>query len=297
MRRRLVRGVAVVAAAVLLIVVVRSAAAGVLFPWSPVKPGFETHRFASGRVHVPHGTAYAPDYRAMDSIASRLEALHGLRFRKKVHVVVSRDWRQFNRGTFIARDGSPRPVLGAALQTGDVVYMSPLAAEPGRRPGGILAHELAHALLYQHVSLRGSVALRRERWLLEGLAVHFGNPGDYPGPETFRGLVRTHPEYVFHPAADPRLDRLPADVGGLFMLAEYRFFIEYLIERFGEDRLRALVRAAVAEPADVPAAFAATYGASLDTVGAEFVRAVRAGQVPALADGAPDDRSTGDAPR
>lgn len=269
------------AALALGLAVARSATAGVLLPWSPLKPGYVAHRFAAGTVYAPRGAPLAPDYRALDSIAARLEALHGLRLRHPVRVVLARSWRQFNRGTLIGRDGAPRAVLGAALQTGDVVYMSPLAADTGRRPRGILAHELAHALLYQHVSLRHSFALRRARWLLEGLAVHVGNPADYPGPVQFRALARAHPEYVFLPSADPRLDRMPADVGGPFMLAEYRFFVEYLVDRYGQERLRRLIRAAVDRPDDVPGAFVATYGASLGQVGAEFVEAARAGRVPA----------------
>ena len=101
--------------------------------------------------------------------------------------------------------------------------------------------------------------------------------GEHPRDEMAHALL-AHPEYLFHPAADPRLDRMPPDVGGPFMLAEYRVFVEYLAERFGEEGVRRLVLGAVDRPAGVRAVFAETFGASLDSVGAEFVAAVRAGR-------------------
>lgn len=279
------RRASIAVAALACLLVGRSATAGVLLPWSPVKPGYDAHPFATGVVYVPRGVALAPGYapERLDSAVRALEASHGLRFVRPVRVIVARSWRQFNRGALIGVGGEPRGVLAAALQTGDVVYMSPLVAEPGRHPGWALAHELSHALLYQQVSLRESFALRRVRWLLEGMAVSTGNPGDYFGPAAFRGVVRVHPEYLFLPTADPHLERMPADTAGPFMLAEYRFFVEELRARYGDARLQRLLAAVVARPDAPERAFAATFGMSLDRAGADFVARVRAGVTPPAA--------------
>lgn len=264
--------------------VAQSATAGVLLPWSPLKPGYDAHPFAAGVVYAPHGVPLAPEYAAarLDSTVRALETSHGLRFHTPVRVVIARTWQQFNRGALIAFDGAPRGILAAALQTGDVVYMSPLEAESRRHPGWALAHELSHALLYQQVSLAESFALHRARWLLEGIAVSTGNPGDYFGAAAFRRIANAHPDDVFLPMSDPHVERMPTDTGGPFMLAEYRFFVDDLRARYGDARLRQLLAAVVARPNAPPQAFAATYGIPLDQAAADFVSRVRAGLTPPL---------------
>ena len=280
-RRRVRQGVVAALVSALVAGVVSSALAGVLLPWSPLSVGFDRHALTRGVVLAPPNAPGLPGYLALDTLVEELETFHGLRFTKPVTVIVTRSWKQFNRGTLLGVDDMPREVLGAALQTGDIIYLSPLMAEPGRRPRAVLKHELAHALLYQHTGLRKSFALREVRWLLEGLAVHAGNPDDYLSGREFRVLADEHPEYLFRPTGHSSADRMPRELGGVFMLSEYRFFVEFLQDRHGDARLRAFVRMVVDDPTDVPAAFERAYGVTLESVEDSFMRCLRDGTCPA----------------
>ena len=280
-RRRVQQGVVAALVLALLAGVVSSALGGVLLPWSPLSVGFERHGLTRGVVLAPPNTPRVSEYLALDTLVEELEAFHGLRFTKPVTVIVTRSWKQFNRGTLLGLDDMPREVLGAALQTGDAIYLSPLMAEPGRRPRAVLKHELAHALLYQHTGLWKSFALHEVRWLLEGLAVHAGNADDYLSGREFRVMAAEHPEYLFRPSGHSSVDRMPRELGGVFMLSEYRFFIEFLRDRHGDARRRAFIRTVADDPTNVPAAFVRTYGVSLESAEDAFMRCVRDGRCPA----------------
>lgn len=245
-----------------------------LLPWLPWKPGYVAHRSAAGTVYLPRYLPHRPRALALDSAVRSVEATHGLRFTKPVRVFVTTEWSQFSRGALIDWRGRPTPVLGAALQTGDVVYLSPLGIDQPR-PETVLAHELSHALLYQHVSLRESFALRGERWLLEGFAVHFGNPGAYLSDAAFDSLVARHPEWAFSPVTGPSAADVPAELAGPVMLTRHRRFVQWLIERYGHDLLQALVREVVRTPRDAKGAFARVYGLTLPDAGARYLTELR----------------------
>ena len=245
-------------------------------PWLPIKPGYRAHRFASGTVYVRRNAARAQGYAALDSIVAAVEQFHGIAFKRRVDIYVTSEWRQFNRGALQGWNGAPRPVLGAAMQTGDAIYVSPLAARSA--PQGVLAHELCHALLYQYVGLRESFALHRERWLLEGLAVHVGNPASYLTDATFDSLTAAHPEWVVSIASDSAATFTPSELAGPFRLTEYRRFIAWLIERDGHPRLRRLIREAIATPSDVRDAFARTYATPLAVASEEFASELHMGR-------------------
>jgi len=252
---------------------------GALFPWSPVRPGYAAEPFAGATVVYSHERGLPDALRGADAVVAEVARANRLAFHHPVTIVLADDWGLFNRGALLGWKARPLPVLGAALQTGTVVYLSPLAREPGRDVAAVLRHELTHALMFQQMPLSETFALARLDWFEEGLAVHFGNPGDYPDDAAWRRWAR-HPGYRFGPAGDPGLRRVPEELRGPFRLSEYRVFTEYLMDRGGGERFFAFRDGVLRDPGRWDRAFARAFGAGFAEVVADYEAAVRAGEWP-----------------
>jgi hypothetical protein len=276
---RLKRILMVGTALLVLFILSHASFSGPLFPWSPVRPGYASVSFPGATVVYPKRGGLPDAYRDTRAIMDEVARANRLPFRDHVTVVVTDDWGLFNRGALLGRKAAPLPVLGAALQTGTVVYLSPLIREPGRDPAGVLRHELTHAVMFQQMPLRRTFALVRLDWFEEGLAVRAGNPADYLDDAAWRRWAM-HPGYRFGPWGDAELRRVPEEMRGPFRLSEYRVFIEYLMALRGDGRFFAFRDAVLRDPDAHDAAFVRHFGAGLAEVAAGFERAVRAGGWP-----------------
>lgn len=273
--RRLVRGGVLVFATAF---VGMLCTAGPLFPWSPVRPGYRVEKFDRATLIQPKDAPSTIDVSHPDSLLAELERRTGLRFRSPVTIVATDDWALFNRGGLLRTATDPIPVLGAALQTGTVVYLSPLVWQPGRDPAAVLRHELTHSLLFQQMPLRRTFALARLDWFEEGLAVHFGNPGDYMDDAEWRRWSSVA-AYRFDPwrAAPPA--GLDEEMWGPYRLTEYRQFAAFLMHRCGA-RYPAFRDAVLADPDRHAGAYARHCGEPFTRAVDAFGQAVRAGRWP-----------------
>lgn len=274
--RRTRRMVAGGAAVFVLALVGMLATAGPLFPWSPVHPGYETERFGRATLIQPKGRAV--DVGHPDTLLAQLERRTGLRFRSPVTIIVTDDWGLFNRGGLLRAGSGPVPVQGAALQTGKVIYLSPLVYERHRDPEAVLRHELTHALLFQQMPLRRTFSLVALDWFEEGLAVHYGNPGDYLDDREWARLS-AHPAYVFDPVVPHRPPGLADEMWGSYRLTEYRQFAAFLMQRCGRG-YAAFRNGVIADPDRYAAAYARGCGEPFSAAVAVFGDAVRAGTWP-----------------
>lgn len=252
---------------------------GALFPWSPIKPGYSSRHFAASTVYFPSDLIHNPQYAETDRVIQEVQQALHLRFRRKVKVIVCSNWKRFNRGMLTFQGSHPQEVLGATLQTGNVIYLSPLMLEPQRDAARTLKHELCHALLYQNTSLKNSFRLARVHWLIEGLAVSNGNAKDYLSAERWRALA-VQGGYLFPIEADPHIEGMPLSIGAPFMLSEYRFFIEFLLNYYGQERLQSYVASLLASAAEPEQTFATVYGLTLEQADEAFDEAVHRGEWP-----------------
>lgn len=264
---------------VLCLALLHALAFGALFPWSPVKPGYSAHRFDRAVLYAPHAYTLPPGLSDLDALLGQVEADNRLTFGAPLKIVVTDTWAQFNRGALLGFGGTPLPVLGAALQTGTVVYLSPLVHEPARDAAAVLRHELVHALMFQQLPLKETFALVRLDWFEEGLAVLYGNPRDYMSDAEWQAAAggAAYRAGLLAPHVPPGL--APEDYSR-FRLAEYRLFMTYLQKRFGNTRFFRWRDRVLDQPEDPAHAFEEVLDTPMPVVVADFEEAVRTGFFP-----------------
>ena len=268
---------------------------GPLFPLAPIKPGFQSYQSENFRVFYPAGDSLPAAYRQIDSLMDRVEAMHGLQFRRPLKIIITKSSDQYRR---LSMAGG----RACALPTGRVIYLSPAARKAEYPPdieistagmrlrprnpqvyrdlSGFLKHELSHALLYQNTRL--IKALRIPRWIEEGLAVYYGNPDHYFGADDFRQLALER-NYLFNPYdKTPKPHKIPDEIKYFFVYAEYREFVHFLIDLHGEETLHMFILDYLQSPSREEALFQQYFGYSRITALTLFRRYLEKTYTPAL---------------
>jgi hypothetical protein len=241
---------------------------GPLFPWSPLKPGYETLRLERSIIVYPAGTVLHPAYRDVDRYIAQAEQFHALAMPQRVTVVACRDWSDLR---WFMPQIRGREVGAVTLQTGTVIYVTPKLAEKGLDTGEFLRHELSHAILHQNQSLIDAWRLGKEQWFCEGLAVLFARQRAYITAGEFTQRARRQdlqPLFDGSPQSDMRL-----------AYQAWRYLLDFLIQTGGRERFLQLERGCMADPAACRGIFERVYGRSLARAVAEFQSAVLAGRM------------------
>jgi hypothetical protein len=116
-----------------------------------------------------------------------------------------------------------------AYQSGDVMYVT-AKKQDAENLDEYLCHELSHLLLYQNAEPRDALTMHGQRWVVEGVAVHFCGP-HYMDREEF--LERIEGVTI---APRPDEENVLADAGrleGRVAYTAYRFMIAHLVETYG----------------------------------------------------------------
>jgi len=210
----------------------------------PITPGFR----AESAQHVVVLFRDPPGLRvpiaSVEAALLRLQVAVGLQFISPARFVLCDSWSDFARFTPWLRVSHGMGAI--TLPIGLLTYVTPTV----RARDDLLdfmTHEAAHSLLYQHASIRSRLEMERQAWLVEGVAVHFGNPASYP---SLTELARVGSSADVVSVIDAPDDRSRRSVGGTsFSYSAYGHFIGHLIERFGADRFRLFVADYLKNPA------------------------------------------------
>src|SRR5262245_10320838 len=100
---------------------------GPLFPWSPLKLGYNRTSYARADVYVGQQNQLSNDYGLVDQMMSEAERFHGLTFKRRVRVIECKDWRACERSLLWM--GNVHALGGVTLATGDVIYITPKLKE------------------------------------------------------------------------------------------------------------------------------------------------------------------------
>jgi hypothetical protein len=159
-----------------------------------------------------------------------------------------------------------------------VIFVTPGAAG-WSDIGGLLRHELSHAVLNQNQSLVSVVRMLRQPWVSEGAA----------GVVAAMGVTAPGRHFVSLPEAEFLSRATTEDLWTSFAAApqkDWRFsytawiyFWDRQIERSGKATFLRFERACFSDPQGCRASFADVYGTDLRRTVAEFQAEVRLGRV------------------
>jgi len=249
---------------------------GPLFAWSPVHPGYRQAQFSRADVFYPDSTVLDPAYREVDRYVAAAENFHELRCSKKIKVVVCRNWNDCIRFAEPFLMGQ-RP-LAVTAPTGTVIFVTPGAAE-WADIGGLLRHELSHAVLNQNRSLLSVLRMLQQPWVSEGVAgVVAASGATIPG----RHLVSL-PEAEFLSRA--KTEDLWSCFAGAsqkdwrFSYTAWIYFWDSQIERGGKATFLSFERACFSDPGGCRSTFARVYGTGLARAVVQFQSEVQAGRL------------------
>jgi hypothetical protein len=243
---------------------------GPLFPWSPVKPGYDHVALERADVYFASGTTLDSAYRRIDEYIAKSEQFHGLRAPKRICVVACKDWDSFRRFLPHMRGNG---VGAVALATGTAIYVSPRLVERGLDTGEFLRHEISHATLHQNQNLVTALRFGKVERLSEGLAVAYGDQKSYYTDAEF--LARIKRENVA-PFIDPARR---AEAGSAFDIryayVVWRRFNEHLMTTKGRDAYQKFLEASMQDPEAWRELFPKHLGVSFADAVEEFQGAMR----------------------
>jgi hypothetical protein len=249
---------------------------GPLFAWSPVHPGYRQVQFSRADVLYPDSAALDPAYQEVDRYVATAEGFHELKCSKKIKVVVCRNWNDCIR--FAAPFLMGQRPLAVTVATGTVIFVTPRAAG-WADIGGLLRHELSHAVLNQNRPLLSVLRMLRQPWVSEGVAGVVAAMGPTaPGQhlvslpeEEFLSRAKTEDLWSAFSAGPPRDWR--------FNYTAWIYFWGRQIDRSGKANFLKFERACFSDPLACRSIFFDVYRTDLRTAVDDFQAEVRSGRV------------------
>jgi hypothetical protein len=235
---------------------------GPLFPLSPWKPGYERLSMARADVYYPSGTMPKDAYHQVDAFVEGAERVLHLSASKHLTVVLTKDWGHFQR---LMPHMRSHAVGAVTLATGTIIYITPKLEERGFDHGEFLRHEINHAVLHQNQGVLDAYRMNEVPWLLEGLAVSFGDQKAYLSKDEFLKRAKEHPDLL--KVIDPALRLAALDMR--FAYPVWRYFVEFLMER-DRDRFQKSLLACLKSPREWRDAFVLSFGEPLDAAVRKF---------------------------
>ena len=239
-------------------------------------PGYRQAEFARADILYPSSTALDPAYREIDRDLAVAESFHELRCSKKIKVVVCGNWNDCLR--FAAPFLIGQRPLAVTDPTGTVIFVTPRGAG-WADVGGLLRHELSHAVQSQNGSLLSVWRMLKQPWVSEGVAGVVAAMGT-TAPD--RHLVSL-PDAEFSSRAKTE-DLWPSFAEARqkdwqFSYSAWMYFWDRQIERSSKRTFLRFERACFANPQSCHRIFADVYGTDLRNAVEEFQAEVRAGRV------------------
>jgi len=241
---------------------------GPLFPWNPVKIGYEKIRSGKAIIYITSPTEGDSIVYKIDEIIQEEEKFHDLNYTDDFKVVI------VNKSSSMKRylpwlKGSGYSV---SFSPANLIYIGPAARKSTYGIEPYLKHELSHLLIDQNTTFKKALKIHEQGWFAEGIAEYFSGHSFYTKNE-FLKLCETS---GFRFTSLHEKNPLKMSLREIRLkYTYYRFFIEYLIENYGIEKLHQYLKKYIHDPAGYKNLFPEIYSADLDAILNKFNSSLR----------------------
>lgn len=236
---------------------------GPLFPWNPIKSGYEI-------ISSSKATVYFSDLSERDSVVYHIEEIireeekfHDLKYADDFKIIILK--KDSNMKRYLPwLKGSGYSV---SLSLANVVYIGPTARKSSAGIEPYLKHELSHLLVGQNTTFKNGLKILDQGWFGEGIAEYFSGHSFYDKDEFLQlwkinnlqlsGLFEQNPHKMS--AEELKL-----------RYSYYGFFIEFLVENFGINKLQQYLKRYINNPENYKELFVEVYAVDFDQVVEQF---------------------------
>jgi hypothetical protein len=246
--------------------------AGPLLAWSPVKPGYTELKAQTYTVYYPEATEVPEYYKTLDPYIKQYSEQLDLPLKKNIKLIRT---NKANIQKYLPWM-STESIGGAALQTGDVLYISyEKIAEQGLSEEEFVKHEVIHLLHHQNATILNSFNAGKRTYMSEGVPFYAGGPRYYSREEFLERLRKatleetTEGDTIYTEQSFAALDR---ESGEQYKVSHmlYGEFIVYLIATYSQEKFNAFNHAFQENPFMHRELFEEHFGQKLEVVLQEF---------------------------
>ena len=232
---------------------------GPLFPWNPIKAGYE-------KISSPMATVYIAEMTGKDSVVYQIEQLiqeeekfHNLTYKNEFKIIiVSKDSHMKRFVPWLAGSG-----YSVSLSLLNVIYIGPIARKSTEGLKRYLKHELSHMLLAQNTSYEKGRLIHEQAWLSEGIAEYFSGHQFYSKSEFIRFCRMENFQFTSLNQKSP-MEMSPNELK--FNYTYYGLFIEFLINHYGTGKFHQYLTTYIENPQDYKDHFITIYESKLTEI-------------------------------
>lgn len=255
-----------------LIILYIAATAGPLLPWSPLKPGYDEYLAKTYSVHYPPAKGMPEYYKNLDAYIQANSTQFNLPLKKKIKLIRTDKANLQKYLPWMKTDN----LGGAALQTGDVLYISyEKIKERGLQEEEFIRHEIIHLLHHQNAHIINSFSAGKVTYLSEGVPFYAGGPKYYSREEWLERLKKAKLEEATTGNSLYTADAFSVydtESGDAYKISHmlYGEFIKYLIDTYGQEKFNTFNLGYLKTPSLHRELFEETYDKKLEVVAQDF---------------------------
>ncbi|MFC1622714.1 peptidase MA family metallohydrolase [Patescibacteria group bacterium] len=233
---------------------------GPLFPWNPLKIGYQKIQSEKCDLYIKDISSKDEIVYEIDKIIEEEEAWHDLKYKKKIKIIILDENSNMKRYLPWLKGGGYAVSMGFMnlVYIGSDIRKSKYGLEP------YIKHELSHLLLHQNMSQnKDAFEMKKQGWLKEGIATHFGGPSFYQIEE----FVSVCEEKGLDFSSLNEVDIWDVPVQDKkIRYSYYQYFIQFLVKEYGLDKMQIYLKKYLNNPIDYKNIFIEVYDENLNSI-------------------------------